>query len=66
MSEFGKYQQLKRRKITPTRKIGLTENPLAVGDHDGPDVILRPVAQNVVDVALVVDRDEQTLKKKNN
>ena len=42
-------------------QIAQAQNPLPVGDHDGPHVVLGPVLHDVVDVAFVVDGDEQTL-----
>ncbi len=44
-------------------QVSEAQDPLPVSDNDGANVILWPVAQEVVDVALVVDRDEQTLKR---
>ena len=37
------------------------EDPLAVRHHDGPHVILRPVLEDIIDMALVVDGDEEAL-----
>ena len=47
-----------------TYQVTKSQNSFTVGDDDRPHVVLRPVAQDVVHVALVVDGDEQTLKKK--
>ena len=43
-------------------QISQPQDPLPVRDDDGPDVALGPVLQDVVDVALVVDGDEEALK----
>lgn len=40
-------------------KVTEAEDALAVGDDDGSHVVLGPVFQHVVDVALVVDADEE-------
>jgi len=45
-------------------QIAQTQNPLSVGDHDGSDVILWPVLQDVVDVAFIMDGNKQALKVK--
>ena len=37
------------------------EDALSVGDADGPDVALGPILEDVVDVAAVVDSDEEAL-----
>ncbi len=39
-----------------------SQDSFTVSHDDSSDVILRPVSQDVVDVTLVVDRDEQTLE----
>lgn len=44
-------------------QVAETENSLAVRDHDRLDTRLGPVANDVVDVALVVDGDEQASGK---
>lgn len=48
-----------------TYQVTKSQDSFTVGDDDRPNVVLRPVAQDVVHVALVVDGDEQTLKNRN-
>lgn len=43
-------------------QVAEAEDALAVGDHNGPHVRLGPVAQDVVDVALVMDGDEEAAR----
>ena len=42
-------------------KVTEPKDALSVGDADGPDVALGPVLEDVVDVAAVVDGDEEPL-----
>ena len=43
-------------------EVAETKDTLAVGDDNGAHVVLRPVLQHVVHVALVVDADEETAR----
>ena len=42
-------------------EVAEAEDALAVGDDNGAHVVLGPVLQDLVDVALVVDGDEKAL-----
>ena len=42
-------------------EVAEAEDALAVGDDNGAHVVLGPVLQDLVDVALVVDGDEEAL-----
>jgi hypothetical protein len=44
-------------------KVPKAQNPLAVCDTDGSDVLDRPVPQHLVDVASVLQADKQALHK---
>lgn len=43
-------------------QVAEAEDALAVSDHNGPHITLGPVAQDVVDVAFIVDGDEETAR----
>ena len=60
--QCGVEGQLSNRNAHPLdAKIAKAENSLAVRDDNGTHVILGPISQDVVNVALVMYRDEETL-----
>ena len=44
-------------------QITQTQDTLAVSNNYGTDIIFGPVAQNVVDMTSIMDRDEHSLKE---
>ena len=42
-------------------KVPQAKDSFSVSNHNGPDIIFRPVTKNVIDVTFIMDGDEQAL-----